>query len=170
MKKLFIILFVMIAAIPAYAQHPQQGNGQQGWSQRFNPEEFMKRMEGYISMKAGLTPEESEKFFPVYREFKNKQRELTFKEQALKRTQPANDHEYEKVVNEIACLSVQIAKLEQTYYPKFCKLIPAKKVFKVLQAENDFHRDMIQVPQMPRWGGNGQSPQQQRRPQQRPNQ
>ena len=138
----------LLALMPAIAQqHQANGNPQMP---KFDPQEFTKRMEGYISMKAGLTKEEADKFFPIYREFKEKQRDLTFKQMQLKRVAPSNDSEYDKVVNEIASLSVQIAKLEQTYFPRMCKVISAKKVYIVLQAENDFHRDMVRQPQ---WGG-----------------
>lgn len=153
-KRVFALLLLFAAFMPAMAQQPrQQGQPRQGQQQgqpRFDPQEFTKRMEGYISMKAGLTKEEADKFFPIYREFKEKQRDLTFKQMQLKRVAPSNDSEYDKVVNEIASLSVQIAKLEQTYFPRMCKVISAKKVYIVLQAENDFHRDMVRQPQ---WGG-----------------
>lgn len=185
-KKFFAILALALATLPMLAQpqqwnHPNQGQQRQGGQQhqqqrqggqqqqqrKFDPQEFTKRMEGYIAMKAGLSREESDKFFPIYREFKDKQRELTFKQQELKRKKTANDKEYETVLTNIANLSIQIAKLEQTYYPKMCKVIPAKKVFVAIQAENDFHRDMVRqpyqwgnMPGMPTMPGNGQRPQQ----------
>lgn len=146
----------------AQPQGQQQGNQQR----KFDPQEFTKRMEGYIAMKAGLSREEADKFFPIYREFKQKQRELTFKQQRLQREKPSNDKEYDNVISQIADLSVQIAKLEQTYYPKLCKVISAKKMYNVLQAENDFHRDMVRQPmqmggvQRPQQWGGGQKPQQ----------
>lgn len=183
-KKIFALLLLLVAILPAMAQ-PQQHwqNQQQHWNQqnprpgdpqsqqnknqlpKFDPQEFTKRMEGYIAMKAGLTKEESDKFFPIYREFKEKQRDLTFKQQRLQREKPAKDSDYDNVITQIAKLSVQIAQLEQTYYPKMCKVVPAKKVHAVLQAENDFHRDMIRQPmqmgvgQRPQQWGNGQRPQ-----------
>lgn len=156
-----------------HAQNGQQQQRPQGWQQgnnqqrpqqpAFDPQEFTKRMEGYIAMKAGLTREESDKFFPIYREFKEKQRDLTAKQQQLKRKKPANDKDYENALAQIANLSVQIAKLEQTYVPRMCKAIPAKKVFIALQAETDFHRDLVRQPlqwggQQPQWGGQQQRP------------
>ncbi len=164
-KRVLAVLALFMVLMPVLAQQPrQQGGGQprqgqqQGQLPRFDPQEFTKRMEGYISMKAGLTREESEKFFPIYREFKEKQRDLTFQQQRLKREKPANDKEYDKVITRIADLSIQIAKLEQTYFPRICKVIPAKKFHMVLQAENDFHRDMVRQPQ---WGGMQGAPGQQ---------
>lgn len=186
-KKLFAGLLFIVAALPLsaqpqgwqggwnrgqYHQNTPQASAPQGQPQgkqqmpKFDPQEFAKRMEGYIAMKAGLTREESDKFFPIYREFKQKQRDLTFKQQKLQREKPANDNEYDNIITQIANLSVQIAKLEQTYLPKLCKVVPAKKVHAVLQAENDFHRDMIRQPmqmgnnQRPQQWGNGQRPQQ----------
>lgn len=187
-KKIIALLVLLVVVVPSMAQQQnwgqpqnwgrpqgpqaqgqQQGRQQQGNQQqrKFDPQEFTKRMEDYIAMKAGLTKEESEKFFPIYREYKQKQRDLTFKQQRLQREKPANDNEYNKVVTQIANLSVQIAKLDQTYFPKMCAVISAKKVYIVLQAENDFHRELIRQPMMqwggmgmPQWGGIGQPNQQ----------
>lgn len=181
-KRIFAIFALFLIICPLMAQPPQGWQGgwhgqqppqanpqgqQQGNQQRkFDPQEFTKRMEGYIAMKAELSHEEADKFFPIYREFKQKQRELTFKQQRLQREKPANDKEYDNVICQIAELSVQIAKLEQTYYPKLCKVISAKKMYNVLQAENDFHRDMLRQPmqmgggQKPQQWGGGQRPQQ----------
>jgi len=185
-KKIITLLLLLAAVVPTMAQQPnwgqpqnwgppqgpqaqgqQQGKQQANQQQRkFDPQEFAKRMEDYIAMKAGLTKDESEKFFPIYREYKAKQRDLTFKQQRLQREKPTNDGEYNNVITQIANLSVQIAKLDQTYFPRMCKVIPAKKVYIAIQAENDFHRDMIRQPMMqwgggmmPQWGG----PQQQQR-------
>lgn len=182
-KKIFALLLLFLAILPVTAQPQQNWQNNQHWNQqnpqpgnpqnkqnnnaapKFDPEEFTKRMEGYIAIKAGLTKEESEKFFPIYREFKAKQRDLTFKQQRLQREKPAKDSDYDNVITQIAKLSVQIAQLEQTYFPKMCRVVPAKKVHAVLQAESDFHRDMIRQPmqmggiQRPQQWGNGQRPQ-----------
>ena len=37
-----------------------------------------------------------------------------------------------------------MAKLEQDCYKRILKVIPAEKVLKVMKAEDDFHRRMVQ--------------------------
>ena len=113
---------------------------------RFNPEEFKARMETYIAQKAGLSQSESEKVFPIFHEMKAKQRELMYKENKLKRSIGFNEPEktYQNALNKILDLHVEAADIEESYYKKMCKAIPAKKVYAIMRADGDFHREMLQ--------------------------
>ena len=133
-----IILFFAIA-ITAMAQEQKRP--------RFNPEEFKAKMEAYISQKACLSQAESEKVFPIFHEMKQKQRELMQKEHKLKRnTNESNtsDKEYQNILEKIAELHEQAADIEEDYYKKMCKAISPKKVFCIIQADDAFHREMLQ--------------------------
>lgn len=124
-----------LVLIPAMAQ---QHNGR-----RISPEEFKARSICYLKDKACLTQEEANALFPVFEEFKNKQRDINRQKNHLKRSCPATEEEAQKTVLKIAQLDKESAELESTYYKKMCKTIPAQKVFKVLLAEDQFHRDML---------------------------
>lgn len=45
-----------------------------------------------------------------------------------------------------------MAQLEESYYKRILKTVPAEKVFKVMSAEDDFHRRMVQGQRGGKWG------------------
>ena len=128
--------------------------------EHFDMNEFKARLEKYINKAAHLTPEESQKFFPLYYEMKDKQHQMQMEMFKLKREkmkvifnrmpgsadkkfESLSDEEYAKAILRIKKLNLSIAELEADYYKKMCKVIPAKKVFIVMQAEDDYHRKML---------------------------
>lgn len=128
--------------MPALAQNQGRHHGE---GRRLNPEEFKNRMEQFITQKADLTPEEAKVFVPVYSEFKDKQREIQRKIMKLKQIPADNTSaDYEKAVMEIAALDKEAAALETVYYKRLCKAVPARKVYRVIIAVDNFHRQMLQ--------------------------
>lgn len=135
MKKFIVLLMMSLTLIPATAQQP---NGR-----RFNMEEFKARAIKYLTQKACLTQDEANAFFPIYEEFKTKQRDIQKQIQQLKKDSPNNNDEAEKSVIRIAELNKECSSLEVTYYKKICKIIPAQKFLKIIHAEDEFHRNMV---------------------------
>ena len=88
---------------------------------KFSPEKFQTELENFITSEASLSKIESAAFFPVYRELRKKQR--TIFEQIIKhkKANPAD--------NEAATEAI--------------KMLPATTVFKILKAEDKFHRQLI---------------------------
>ncbi len=140
MKKAILTLSLFFVVLSAMSQgnkhHP-----------RFDPAEFRAKLEAYITQKAGLTNAEAAKFFPIYHEMKGKQRELSKKILDLKRKHPASnapEKQYSDVINKIAELDVEAAKIKATYYKKLCKAVPPQKVYNAILADDSFHREMVQ--------------------------
>ena len=124
------------------AAQPQQ----RGREKRMSPEEFRAKTEAFIGEKAGFTSEEAQKFFPIYHEMKGKQWKLMLEMGKLKQQKlglTSTDKEYATIVNKIKSLGVEIAQIEETYYKRMCKTVPAKKVFMAMQAEDNFHRQEL---------------------------
>ena len=142
MKNTLIAILISLAVLPATAQH----NGRQhDGGRRLNPEEFKNRMEQFITQKADLTPEEAKAFIPIYSEFKDKQREIQRKIMKLKQIPADNTSaDFEKAVMKIASLDKEAASLETVYYKRLCKTVPARKVYLVIIAVDNFHRQMLQ--------------------------
>ena len=114
---------------------------------KFNPEDFKAKMEHFIAHEAQLTHDEAETFFPIFHEMKLKQREYQKKIFELKRgieKSEKSESDYSKIVQEITELNIEIAKTESTYYKKLCKAVPAKKVLLAMNAEDRFHRQMLE--------------------------
>ena len=55
-----------------------------------------------------------------------------------------SDKKYQEALMQIADLHEKAADLEEDYYEKMCKAISPKKVFAIIQADDAFHREMLQ--------------------------
>jgi saccharopine dehydrogenase-like NADP-dependent oxidoreductase len=51
-----------------------------------------------------------------------------------------DDEACKNAIQERDRLDVQIKELQQTYHEKFMKVLPARKVFSIIKAEENFHR------------------------------
>lgn len=145
MKKSLFILMLMLVSAMTFAQ--DNGNGRnKGQRPRFNQQEFRQRTQDFITKEANLTADEAKVFFPVYHEFKDKQRKIHFSIHKLKMNAPATDNEkaYEELLMNIARLNSELTGLDSVYYKKFCKLISAKKFYKILSIEDRMHRKILE--------------------------
>lgn len=91
-------------------------------------------------MKAGLTPCEASKFFPVYSEMMKKHRALHEKIRSLKRIKPVGEADCKRNIQSRDKLEIEIRQLQKTYHARFMQILPASKVYDVLKAEDQFHR------------------------------
>ena len=151
MKKATLLLLFLITSALSFAQN--HGNGAvQGRRAGFNKQEFRQRMQDYITKEASLTQEEAKAFFPIYNEYKDKQRQIHMSINKLKKNTPNNNDEkaYEKCLMEMAELNAEMAGLDSVYYKKICKAISAQKFFKILNIEDRMHRKMLQNYNKPR--------------------
>ena len=158
MKRLITILFASVLAILATAQNfgqrPQgfgqrpQGFGQQNQgfgqqTQKFSPEKFQADLEQFITKEACLTPQESAKFFPVYKEMQAKQRAVYDRQRQLGFGKPADEKGCEKAIRQRDEYDLELKRIQQTYHNKFLSIISASKLYDVLKAEDRFHRQML---------------------------
>lgn len=126
----------------------------QGKDKKFSPEKFQADMEMYIVKEAGLTKAEADKFFPLYNEMKDAQRERFEAMKAITSKPYADDASAKSALEEYDKLDIELKKLQQTYHRKFLTVISARKLFLVIKAESNFHRDSLK--KMRDGGGRGQ--------------
>ena len=132
------IVIMMMAMLTSALAQPR--------GERFSPEEFRAHLEEFISKEAGLTASEGKAIFPIFHEMKEKQFKAQDKIFRLKRNGPASnasDKEFANAIQKIKNLEVEKAETEEEYYKKMCKVIPARKVFLMMRAEDKFHRRML---------------------------
>ena len=132
------IVIMMMAMLTSAIAQPK--------GERFDPKEFRAHLEEFISKEAGLTASEGKAIFPIFHEMKEKKFKAQDKIFRLKRNSPAcnaSDKEFANAIQKIKSLEVEKAETEEEYYKKMCKVIPARKVFLVMQAEDKFHRRML---------------------------
>lgn len=109
----------------------------------FDPEKYNRDLECAISKEAKLTPQEAQAFFPVFREFQQKQRELYKKQRQLHKACPKTEKEAQTIINDIDATDIAMHKLQQSYHARFLKILPATKVLACIRAEEAFTREMM---------------------------
>ena len=151
MKKATLLLLFLITSALSFAQNKGDVT-MSGGATGFNKQEFRQRMQGFITKEASLTEEEAKAFFPIYNEYKDKQRQIHMSINKLKKNTPNSNDEkaYEKSLMEMAELNAEMAGLDSVYYKKICKAISAQKFFKILNIEDRMHRKMLQNYNKPR--------------------
>ena len=113
-----------------------------------NEAEFRTKQQAYMAKKAALTPEESEKFFPLYFEFQDKKK--TINKEAWKiarkgKNPETTDTEYQEIIDTFFDNQETIAKLEKEYIKKYRAFLSDKKVYMVYWAERKFTRNMLKI-------------------------
>lgn len=140
-KNIFAIalLCMLFSSIAMYGQEKKP---------RFSPEKYKAHMEKFIGEKAGFTTEEAQKFFPIYHKLRSEQRTINKEITQLKRRckeEVKDENAYQKILDKIGELKIKSAQLDNEYYKLMYKAISAEKVFKALNAEDRFHRNMVRT-------------------------
>lgn len=109
----------------------------------FDPKKFQAELEQYITTQACLTPEESAKFFPVYRQMMKKQRMLFDEMRRYHHIDTRDNEVCAKAIRRQDELDLEIRQLQQEYHARFMLILPAGKVMSIIKAEEKFHRQMF---------------------------
>ena len=109
----------------------------------FDPARFEADLEQFVATEAALTPQESAAFFPLYREMRRKQFAFFGEDRRLSNVDTSDDKACAKAIRRRDENDLEIKRLQRTYHEKFMRVIPASKVFKVIMAEDRFHRQLF---------------------------
>jgi len=144
MKKIIIFGFFLLSGWAATAQ----GQTDPEITQDPSVQEKIKNLRiAYISDKLGLTPDQAEKFWPVYREFSDKKREIKqeFVEtrKGIKQDNP-DPAKQEELVKLGLALKQRELDLEKTYSDRLLRVITAQQILNLRRAEGDFQRIILE--------------------------
>ncbi len=107
----------------------------------------------YISDKLGLTPDQAEKFWPVYREFSDQRRGIR-QEMIEARKQIKTDNPDPAKQEELVKLGLTLKQreldLEKTYSERLLRVISAQQILNLRKAEGDFQRIILEQVQQRR--------------------
>jgi hypothetical protein len=115
----------------------------------------------FITQKLDLTPDEAQKFWPVYNEFQKKRDELHKSRRqdikgAKENIDSLSDKQVEALVDGEMAFRQKNLDLEKEYHSKFKSVLPIRKVAKLYRAEDMFtHRLLEQISDRGREGGHG---------------
>ena len=145
MKAVFKIIFLTLLAISAFAQDDELPQPQ---DQKVRDKIEAARI-AYITDQLQLTPSEAEKFWPIYREFAERRREIR---QQLRDARNGNTEQTDQeAVDQQFKIKQQELDLEKDYSGRLLKVISAQKLRSLPQAERKFRQmilDQIQRRQM----------------------
>lgn len=143
-KNLFILLFSLLPYLAA-AQEAEIDNIRDPQAR----EKIKAAHAAYITQRIELTSAEAEEFWPVYREYGEKRKDLRVRMRELRRSG--------KNEEEILKLDLKLKQdeldLEKEYTEKLGKIIPAEKLVKLRQAEIDFRKLLLNQIQQKRRRG-----------------
>lgn len=136
-KTILIILFIAAYGLV----NAQNCNGKNKMRKRFEAQKM-----AYITQELDLTPEESQKFWPLYNEMSKKLFEARAKRYRNKKgeeTIAKTDDEILKRCDEMLQAEINMALIKKEYFNKFKDFLSPKKVYRMLTVERDFKRKLL---------------------------
>lgn len=111
----------------------------------------------FFTSKLNLSPEEARNFWPVYNEYTRQRSEINKDKNEVLRSINQNfktlsDKELEDGGDKVVSLTLKEAELTKEYHEKFKKVLPAGKVVRLYQVENQFRRILLEQLQNRRSG------------------
>jgi Spy/CpxP family protein refolding chaperone len=95
---------------------------------------------GYITRRLELTPEESQKFWPIYNQY---QKELSLLNQQKRQARSQNEASPEKLVDDDFNFDTKVLDLKKKYRLRYAEALSAEKVKRLYVAERDFREELI---------------------------
>ena len=145
MKAVFTLIILSVITLTAFAQDDELPQPQ---DQKVREKIEAARI-AYITDQLQLTPAEAEKFWPIYREFAERRREIR---QQLRDSRNANPNQTDQEAVDLQFkMKQQELDLEKDYSGRLLKVISAQKLRTLPQAERKFRQmilDQIQRRQM----------------------
>ncbi len=135
MKRLFLIGLMFLTGSLAMAGQDQEAlpefNGQAA--------ERIKSMRiAFMTNKLGLTTEESQKFWPIYNEYEQKQKQIRRKYNQSKNINLMNDTEVEKFVDSRFLMEQELLDLKRQYFTNLKDAISIRQIANIGKAEREF--------------------------------
>lgn len=145
MKKIIFLITLGLLLLNQSNTFAQRGNDQ---DHKDRWEKYQSEKVAFITTNLDLSPEEAQKFWPVYNQMDKERSEAQMKrrdlEQKIQNTETKlTDKEIVKLTREFAGNMEEEGKLGSKYNEKFLSILPPQKVLKLYQVENDFRMHMF---------------------------
>lgn len=139
--KLSLMAILLILGFSLMAQPPHRGK-----HMAENKEKIEAQKVAYITEKLALTPAESQKFWPIYNEYKKKEQELRMQHIGLMnkgKVEGISEADAAKIVDEMIIHHDKMNNLRKTYMVQIKPILPATKIIKLYEAERNFRKDLL---------------------------
>ena len=132
--KLNLLLLLFLFVLPSQAQ-------------RMGYKEITEKRIEFIAPRLSLTARESEKFWPLYREFYDRREEISRKSkeknQQTDNQPPKTDEEFRNAIRFMVDSKMDQSILMKEYTQKYLEILPPEKVYRLLQLEDEFNRVLL---------------------------
>lgn len=101
----------------------------------------------FITERLDLTPEEAQKFWPIYNAYEENERKLrmeTFEERKELNVETLSEAEANDIIDNFTKAENERHQLKQQFIKDIRKVLPAKKVILLKKVEDDFKRQMLE--------------------------
>ena len=142
MKKLRLILLlgvglVCMSGIQAQVTGDFQGRGMQ------NARIKAQRV-AYITSRLELSPQEAERFWPLYNEMEEERERIFLKYDLERPADSISEADATRRIEQSFRLEEELLALRRRYYERFKQIVPASKIVKFPAAEREFKREMLE--------------------------
>jgi len=96
--------------------------------------------ETYMSKRLNLTPEESDKFWPMYRRYRDALKEIRRKKRLNNSSTQANGTDQ---INRELFYEGELVNIRKYYTDEFLKILPPDKVSQMFKSEREFNDELI---------------------------
>lgn len=143
--KLFLLIAVVGLSTSVFAQDGPMRKQRKGLMSR---KDFMVKRADFIVNEAGLSQDEAKIFLTTWDDLHQKQMKINDDINVIiekaKKDGLKNEAEYNSLIHKMSDSKIQKANLDKEYTNNMLKVISAKKLFKVLDAEMKFRRRIFQ--------------------------
>lgn len=138
---LFTISAFLLLQSTAFAQR-SKGHSQERW------EKYKAEKVAFLTTNLDLTPEEAQKFWPIYNQMEKEKSEAQMKRRELEEKvrdsgESLSDKEIIKLTREFASTQEKEGGLSTKYNEEFLKILPPQKVLHLYKVESEFRMYMF---------------------------
>ena len=142
MKKLRLMLSLGVALVCMSAMQAQvtgdfQGRGMQ------NARIKAQRV-AYITSRLDLSPQEAERFWPLYNEMEEERERIFLKYDLERPADSISEADAARRIEQSFRLDEELLALRRRYYERFKQVVPASKIVKFPEADREFKREMLE--------------------------
>ena len=143
MKKIYLITFLAFLFLSQVSFGQRRGGDSKEWWDKVRTEKI-----SFITENLDLTPDEAEKFWPVYNQLEKEKESAQKRRRELEKKvkdggESLSESETIKLTSDFAGSLEKEGALMKKYNEEFLKILPPKKVLRLYQVENEFRMHMF---------------------------
>ncbi|WP_298736226.1 hypothetical protein [uncultured Chitinophaga sp.] len=97
----------------------------------------------YLSQQLNLTPEEAQKFWPIYNNYTREVEQLIAERRRNRQSDRKDDEAARRALNTEMDIEQKMLNVRKRYNQEFLKALPARKAGNVFKAEREFRGQLI---------------------------